>query len=343
MRRLLTICVLLLLATAAYATDPCLGKGYGPDPPRNCVVTPQTGGTSVLFTWDTTNPADSMVLIGHAPNGPGDFERWVCETSTANPTGACATSQLVTHHSVTVNYLQPTSQYVSSLASCSTGPGCVDPSPNISTSPWDSAGYLLVTTLGVANPSNPISWFVMFQGAQNVYRGASLNVGINSLLLDGTFTFGADFNYVTAVTVDGQDCQNPGALTGSECGTGGSDTHVKFVLSCDGAEPNSPSTNNYNVKLGTGSPYVNHYVCTGNWFKEPGMVARLVPDASATLGAHTLSMTFQDTSGSLVSRGSPVTATWTFNVLAEATFTSVPPTSFPTIPGLGTWKSRDRK
>ena len=339
-KRLLAIFAFLLLATAAYATDPCLSKGYGPDPPRNCVVTPQAGGTSVNFQWDTTNPADSMVLIGHAPNGLGDFQRWVCETSTGNPTGSCATSQLVTHHSVTASYLQPLTSYVWSFASCSTGPGCADPSANISTSPWDADGYAIITTLGVSNPSNPISWFVMFQGAKNVYRGSSINVGINSLLRDGTFTFGADFNYVVAVTVDGQDCQNPGTLLGSECGTGGSDTHIKFLLSSDGVEPNNPSTNNYAVKLGAVLPYVNHYVATANWFQEPGMVARLVTDSSATLGAHVLSMTFQDASGSGVSRGAPVTATWTFNVLAAAAFTPVPPTSFPAIPGFGLWKSR---
>jgi hypothetical protein len=35
MKSLLTIFVLLPLATAAYATDPCAGHGYGPDPPTN--------------------------------------------------------------------------------------------------------------------------------------------------------------------------------------------------------------------------------------------------------------------------------------------------------------------
>jgi hypothetical protein len=337
---ILTICVLLLLAAAAYATDLCAGYGNGPDIPYNCVVTPQAGGTSINFQWDTTNPADSMVLIGHATGGAGDFQRWVCETSVGNPTGACSTSQLVTHHNVTVNYLQPTTSYAWSLASCSTGPECPLPSANVSTSPWDTVANLAVTTLGVSNPANPISWFAMFQGVQNIYRGSSGNVGINSLLLDGTFTQGTHFLYVTAVTVDGQSCL-PGTLLGSECGTGGSDTHVKFLLSCDGGEVNNSATNNYNVHLGTGSPYVNNYGCFSvNWFKEPGMVARLIPDASATIGSHALSMTFQDADGSRVSLGSAVTATWTFNVLPEATFLTVPPTSFPAIPGVGLWRAR---
>ena len=98
MKSLLTIFVLLLLATAAYATDPCAGHGYGPDPPTNCVVTPLAGGTSVNFQLDTNNPSDSMVQIGPNAAGGGDFNLWVCETSVGNSTGSCDTSQLMTHH-----------------------------------------------------------------------------------------------------------------------------------------------------------------------------------------------------------------------------------------------------
>jgi hypothetical protein len=112
MKSLLTMFVLLLPATAAYATDLCAGHGYGPDLPTIYVVTPLAGGTSVNFQLDTNNHSDSMVQIGPNAAGGGDFNCWVCETSVGNPTGSYDTSQLVTHHDVTVNYLEPLNPFL---------------------------------------------------------------------------------------------------------------------------------------------------------------------------------------------------------------------------------------
>jgi hypothetical protein len=333
MRRLPFILLLLALVSTAYATDLCAGYGAGPDKPFNCAVTPQTGGTSILFTWNSNLPSDSMVLIGNDAAG-GGYSRNVCETD-------CPHSALVTSHSVLVNHLQPNSVYHWSVANCST-PSCVASlsnqvwrgSTNWSISPFPSIlTQMPVTTLGTANPSGTISWFAEFcNSPSNVYRGSPANLSICTLLQNGTFHPGVNTAYTTAVTVDAQSCL-PGGKLGEACGS----TNISFVLTCSAAEPNSPSTNNYYVSLATSGTFSGEYNCGG--MGEPFMVARLVTNGSTTLGAHALSITFQ-MAASGVAVGSPVTATWAFNVNAAGSFSITPPTSFPAIPNYNTWLAR---
>ena len=333
MDRLLILTV-LLLAMPAWAADFCaLATALGRNKPHNCTVTPLTGGTSIEFVWDSNLSSSAMVLIGNQAGG-GGFSREVCDT-----TLPCSSAPTGTHHDVIVGYLQPTYVYYWSLANCSTGPGCAPKDLHWSISPSPSESTLLpVTTLGTAHPSGTPSWFSEFcNSASNVYRGSPANFGICSLLKDGSFSTGYNFAFTTAVTVDTQSCL-PANKLGSACGS----TNINFVLACNSSELNSPSTNNYSVGVGTSSngTYNGDYFCTASFLGEPGMVGRLTTNGSTATGPHTLSITFQAATGPGVALGSPVTISWTFNVLPAATFTITAPTTFPAIPNYGTWLSR---
>jgi hypothetical protein len=333
MRRMLLI-LLLLTGATAFAVDLCGAQGTGSDKPTNCQITWNTSPPSATFTWNTVNLSDSMVMTCEAACG-----------SAFSPFRQNYDATLTRTHSVNVPYLQPNSfVYWWSVASCTAGPNCPSGSRSWSTAPFNgiSSGQASYVTGPTAHPAGTLSWFAEMQGPQNAWQDptgyASIAVGINNVVLDGTWPSNNGV-YTTVVTVDGQSCLpailGTSSTLGSACGT----TGILFQFVCNGNEPNSPSTNNYNLRTGAGS-FPNTYRC-GNVPQEPSFVALMYGNGPTAIGAHTLSITMQATIGTTqVPLGSPVVAGWTFNINAYPAFTPIAPSSFPAIPSYGTWLAR---
>jgi hypothetical protein len=338
MKTWLIVVALLLFCSTVFAVDACNptggSNGTGSDKPFNCAITLDPGGTTATFTWQSHFLSDSMVLI--CPSV-------ACQAAFV-PSRQVYSSTLTTSHSVTVNHLQPNGWiYYWSVANCSAGPNCGSNSTSWSTAPFDGP-LLYFTTTSTAHPSGTVAIFTEMQGPQNVWQNASgyasIAVGVNLLVTDGTWNAGTMNLYTTAVTVDGQSCLpavlGTSSTLGSDCGT----TGIKFQLTENGNEPTNAASNNYNVEVGT-RMFAGQYRSRGasGALNEPGSVALMYANGATPIGTHTLSVTFQVGVGN-AAIGSPSVATWTFTVNPYPTFTVTAPSTFPAIPSYGTWLAR---
>ena len=289
MKKSLIVVALLLLCSSAFAVDACNptggSNGAGSDKPFNCAISLNPGGTTATFTWQSRLPSDSMVLLCPSVACQGAF---VPSRQVYSPT-------LTTSHSVTVNYLQPNGFiYYWSVANCSAGPNCLSNSTSWSTAPFDGP-LLYFTTTSTAHPAGTVAIFTEMQGPQNVWQDAtgyaSIAVGVNLLVTDGTWNAGTMNLYTTAVTVDGQSCLpavlGTSSTLGSDCGT----TGIKFQLAMNGNEPIKAASNNYNVEIG-GGIFSGQYRSRGanGALAEPGTSALMYANGPTPIGAHTLSL-----------------------------------------------------
>ncbi|MFZ0705789.1 MAG: fibronectin type III domain-containing protein [Candidatus Korobacteraceae bacterium] len=311
----------LIFAILLSATQLAIA-GAGNDQPYNINVTnPYSNNVSwAQFCWNTHNQSDSLVMIGWKE----DFIRQAYD-----PT-------LTTNHCVVVKNLQPSTQYNYSVASCTDpvgGKQCNITDTNWSSTPWPTTTPTFTTA---DSTSGPMAFSAFAFGPSYVYQGSGINVGISLLQKSGLLSN----NYammVTEASIDGMSCL-PGTGLGAGCGN----TGVSLTMLCTNSrEVVKPSTDNYPVGVWGSPPYSGNYYCWNNYFKEPGMEARIVVGTGTqfhplTLGVHTLRLLFQlfDYTHNGIPIGDPVPLTYKFSVATPPQFTVTPPTVFPPIPNL---------
>jgi hypothetical protein len=338
--RFLPLVCVLLLALPVFA-------GSGNNQPQGISVTTGTSNVDCVgnnltinearFNWTTVTAADSMVWIsqnnacgGTCPaSAPAlDFDRQVYD------------SNKVTNHCVTVGDLEPSfsssSQvnYAYAVGGCTTSSGgvpCSRTDGNLSIGNYPTTQDYFVMPNA---PAGTFSFTPVMTGPKNVYRQTGMNLPVSIIWNGGTYVQGTNYMTLTAISIDGQSCL-PGAYLGAPCGT----TGISLAMLCTGtAELLDPVKDNYEVHLWTTGTYVNDYNCPGHYVGEPGVELRIVPSATAGVGVtHFVTATLKvlDGSQNIVAAAAPVT--WLFSVKATPSFTITPPTSFPSLPGYGTY------
>lgn len=342
-RVLLGVVVVLLLAPAMMAQN-CSGSrpGAGPDVPCHLTVTTPYAGSvnQAQICWDTNNSSDSLAELDFNVNGYSavQIDRYVYSAS------------MVTHHCVVADHLLPVKTYLYNVVSCSTGPSgggtppfnCkrTDPNTSVATMGDPSGNYHGTTfTTAATNPANPTSWrAIPVSPSVSVYQGHSINIGITGMLFDGP---PPTYAVITSVTVDSGS--GPQACTvnkgGGMCGT----TGISFQPDCGGGENvGSPLTNGYSTTIFSSGTWSGHYFCQSNtiFMGQKTMMNRLTASGGATPGTYTLALTYQGTDANQVNMGVSTSYTYSFTVNAAASFTIVPPTTFPPIPNLGAWNAK---
>jgi hypothetical protein len=223
MKTLATVMVVLTISTLALA-------GAGNDQPTNLTVTTPVLGNynEANICWHTNNASDSLVMIGNAAAG-NSFSRQVY------------INQQVTSHCVLVTNLEPGQTYSYSVASCTTSHmsgQCARTDTNWSSAPFPGSSNPFTT----GTPSGAAAFSAIPWGANYVYQGNGINVGVTIIQTGGTPT-SSDALVVTAADIDGYSCL-PGHLLGSTC------HNITVSLLCNGPEvQGGASTNNYPVYL----------------------------------------------------------------------------------------------
>lgn len=353
---------LFLLAALSLSAQTCpANPGTGPDIPHNVtvngqcvsfvgtsptVITSWFGGTlnDVQVCYDTNAQADTMAEIDYYGGGysAGTAHRLLYDAT------------LVTHHCKVVDYLIASTPatpktYLLNVDSCGVG-GSGGTSP-LRCSRWDThnsiGAFGAGTTNGFyfttpnVNPGNTLLWSFIPAGAAHVYQNHAINIDLVGMYGDGP---APAWIYATNLSVDGSPCT--AAKTGATCGG----TNIKLVLDGNGSEIINSATNNYNVIIPNSGPFSGDFAVGGSTatilsyiFTQPGAMLRIITNGSTTVGAHTITGTFQATDSQQRTLGAAQSITYPFTVLAPASFSVTNPTSFPAIGSLGLWNAQIAK
>ena len=354
-RRVVKLALVLgmLMPLSAWATSCGNQYGMGSDKPHNvtlngtCLVDDSNVNITSWYNntpgklqlcFQTNSPADTLAQLDYNSNqsysGP-TTERQIYNSS------------LVTNHCIVLDNIMAGRTQMLIPASCSNGGsggkhglrcGRFDPQWSVAGYEQDNGNHGFVFTAPSANSSHALSWqFFVTDSSLHIYRGSPGNLDLAGVQVDGPLP---SYIYATSLKVDGQSC--PASRTGSYCGS----THVKVILDNNGGEVPDNGSNGYNVLIASSGSHAGQFYFGGTTaqvgsyvFNIPGSMLRIMTDGSTGLGSHTLTATFQATNASGANMGSPVNLSYSFTVLAPASFTRTAPTSFPTIPSLSTWNS----
>ena len=343
----------MLMPLSAWATTCSNQYGMGNDKPYNvtlngtCLV---VDSNVTLTSWYNNSPGNLQLCF--QTNSAADTLAQLDYNSNQQYSGPTTerqiyNSSLVTNHCIVLDNLMAGRTQMLIPASCSSGGtggkhglrcGRFD-------SHWSVAGYDqanthhgFVFTAPTTNASHTLSWqYYVTDPPLHVYQGSPANLDLVGVWRDGPLPTNI---YATSLKVDGQSC--PASTTGSYCGS----THVKVILDNNSAEGVNNGKNGYNVLIASTGAHAGQFYVGGTTaavnayvFNMPGSMMRIMTDSSTRTGSHTVTATFQATNSSGTNMGAAVNISYSFTVLAPATFTRTAPTTFPTIPSLSTWSS----
>jgi len=349
MLKKLSISIILLLAVCIPSFSQCPSQDpYGIDPPTNITLNGQClvpNSTITLTGWaapgqeqlcfNTVNPADTAVSrnynVNQSYSGPTAY---AVDYDNAFVSG---------RRCITLDNLMPGKIQALVIADCDQGGTGGKFGMNCSrfSSKYSSAGYpanqhhgFMFKTPGT-NPNNTFVMNVFPKGPPQVFQGHPINVDLIHIWIDGPQPSNI---FYTSLQVDGVPCH--ASTTGTPCGN----TGISLILDASGGEIPNNGANGYNVLISNSGAYAGDYYVSSSFIPavlgQPGSLLRIVTSSTTTIGQHQITGVEQATNSSLQSMGSPVTFTYSFNVLAPLpAFVATPPTTFPTILGLGKWNT----
>ena len=289
--------------------------------------------------FSTVNPGDTLAQLDYNTNQ--SYSGPTTQRQVYDPT-------LVTAHCIVIDKLMPGRGYMLIPATCNgtcTG-GSFGLRGNRFKSAWSDAGYdtvnqkfgfVFTTPATVATHTLAWQFYPIDPPGINIFQGSPINIGIAGIWQDGPLPA---YIYNTSLQIDGQNCTV--SKLGTPCGT----TGLSPIIDNNGSELVNNGANGYNVSVAQSGAYAGHFTLGGSpalinayVFNQPGPMMRLTTSQATSIGAHTVTATFQATDAAQNAMGAPVQFSYTFNVVAPATFTRTAPTTFPAIPSLGQWNS----